>query len=595
MNRETSAIKKREAWSDIVRGICSLAVILSHIPGSPDALIMLITPFTLPGFFVLSGYFTRNYGGDLPEYFYSKVLKELILKMMFCFTLAAFSVKTIVGLMLHPAGIPEWLYNIMVTFLLKRTGNFFSILVLCSVYFFIVNQICRDRPLPMMLAAAALAAVGYMITREMIIRLWNWDTALVCVFFYISGYCARQTGLISRRNFRPMHAVISGGVYLTLITVSALTVGVEKSRIIVANNTFLSPFISVPLFATGLLFIICLANTLPDRSKPVKLLMYIGRHSMIYFMIGGPVLAYVNYFYTLLMQATQWDFLESKWLKLPLYLITTAAVTLLPSKLSDRFCPALNGQFRLPPGAVKKHLKTFAAVCASVVVIGAGLMAAVVSGMMVPNRIYARHYPVHGVDVSACQGSIDWNELEAQEVRFAYIKATEGSGQVDARFYDNWSGVARTGIKAGAYHSFRFESTGKAQAENFMSTVPVVSDTLPPVVELAYYGSHESNPVAAGKTVPELRDLLEALEAHYGRRPMIHVTESTYLEYIYTYFDDYPIWFRNAATDPPEGNWRFWQYTDRAHLNGYDGKEKFIGMNVFLGTEEQWNHFVRSE
>ena len=592
MNNENVTLKKRQTWCDIVRGICSLAVILSHIEGMPNAIVMYFTPITLPGFFVLSGYFTKNYGGDLPEFLYNKVLKELILRVMFCFCMITISAKVIANLILHPSTIPEWIFNIIVTFLMKPTGNFFSILVLCSVYFIIVNILCRDKPIPMMLAATALATVGYIITRERIINIWNWDTALVCVFFYIFGYVAKQTGLISKWNFKPKHAIISGGVFFTLTTVFALTIGVKNTEVIIANNTFLSPFVSVPLFASGIAFIISFAHLLPCQSKPVKLLMYIGRHSMIYFMIGGPVLAYVSYFCTLLYQAVHWEFLQIKWIKLPFLFIVTVAVTLIPSLLSDRFFPALNGRIRLPEGVVKKHPKICIAVCASLIILGAGIIAAAVNGMIVPNRIYARHYPIHGVDVSSYQGKIDWHELEAQNVRFAYIKATEGSGHVDKCFSDNWRAVSETDIKAGAYHFFSFESTGKAQADNFIFTVPVASDTLPPVVDLEYYGNHARNPLPAGKIVPELRDLLDALEKHYGKRPVIYVAEPSYLQYIYTYFDDYDIWFRNILTDPPGGNWRFWQYTNREHLKGYDGKETFIDMNVFLGTEEEWESFL---
>lgn len=516
------------------------------------------------------------------------MLKEIILKLIFCFSVTTFSLRTVAGLILHPSTIPEWLYNTLVTFLVKPIGTFFSTLVLCSVYFIIVNKICRDRPLPMMLAATALAAAGFAVTRARFIKLWNWDTALICVFFYIFGYCARQTGLLSEFHFKPKHALMTGGAFFTLTTAFGLIIGVNHTKIIVANNTFLSPLVSVPLFATGIAFVICLSHILPERSKPVKLLIYIGRHSMLYFMVGGPVLAYLHYFNTLLYQAVHWDFLQSRIFMIPVYLIATSFITLIPAGFSDRFCPALNGRIRLPEGIVTKYPRICVAACGAFLLIGAGVAAAVLNGFIIPNRVYARHYPIQGVDVSSYQGPIDWNRLESQDVRFAYIKATDGSGHVDKCFYDNWRAVSETDIKAGAYHFFRFESTGKEQAANFISTVPVAADALPPVVDIEYYGSHDTHPLPPEKVVPELRDLLDALEMHYGKRPMLYVTEPSYLQYVYSYFDDYDIWLRSVVTDPPEGNWRFWQYTDKHRLDGYDGKEKFIDMNVFLGSPEDF-------
>lgn len=518
MNNQSAVRRQRETWCDVIRGICSISVILLHIPGIPDEIVMYLSPFTLPCFFILSGYFTRNYGGNLVDFFYNKVLKAVIVKLIFCTCITTLSVKVIANLILHPTTIPEWGYNILITFLIKPCGNFFSVLVLCTVYFIIVNRICRDKPLPMLLAGIALAAAGFVITRERIFKPWNWDTALVCSFFYIFGYCARQTGLLSKVNVKPKHVMISGGVFFMLTTVSALTIDVKNTKIIVGNNSFLSPLVSVPLFVTGIAFIICLAHILPDKSKAVKLLTYIGKHSMLYFLIGGLVLCYINYFNTLLYQALNWGFLQSKWYTVPVYLFTTVAVTLIPSKFSDRFCPALNGQIRLPQGVVHKYPRACIAVCASIVLIGAGIIAAAMNGIIIPNNIYARHYPVHGVDVSCCQGKIDWHELEAQNVRFAYIKATEGSSHTDPCFSDNWRAVSGSDIKAGAYHFFSFESTGKAQAEKFIATVPVVSGALPPVVRLEYYDSHERHPLPPEKIVPELRDLLDALEEHYGKR-----------------------------------------------------------------------------
>lgn len=51
MNNETAALKKRQTWCDIIRGICSLSVILIHIPDIPGGILMYVTPFTLPCFF----------------------------------------------------------------------------------------------------------------------------------------------------------------------------------------------------------------------------------------------------------------------------------------------------------------------------------------------------------------------------------------------------------------------------------------------------------------------------------------------------------------------------------------------------------------
>jgi lysozyme len=45
-----------------------------------------------------------------------------------------------------------------------------------------------------------------------------------------------------------------------------------------------------------------------------------------------------------------------------------------------------------------------------------------------------KDYPIHGIDVSKFQGGIDWNAVANSGVKFAWIKATEGSDRADARF-----------------------------------------------------------------------------------------------------------------------------------------------------------------
>ena len=53
------------------------------------------------------------------------------------------------------------------------------------------------------------------------------------------------------------------------------------------------------------------------------------------------------------------------------------------------------------------------------------------------NGLFVSRDAARGVDVSEYQGEIDWPVLAAQNVRFAYIRATEGSGYADPRFAAN--------------------------------------------------------------------------------------------------------------------------------------------------------------
>ncbi len=57
-----------------------------------------------------------------------------------------------------------------------------------------------------------------------------------------------------------------------------------------------------------------------------------------------------------------------------------------------------------------------------------------------------------GIDVSHWQGVIDWSQVAASDVEFAYVKATEANGFVDERFENNASSAQGAGLITGAYH-----------------------------------------------------------------------------------------------------------------------------------------------
>lgn len=212
-------------------------------------------------------------------------------------------------------------------------------------------------------------------------------------------------------------------------------------------------------------------------------------------------------------------------------------------------------------------------------------------GILQCNYPSKKKYPVRGVDVSSYQGEIDWTVLSKQDIQFAYIKATEGSSHVDPCFGQNYANAKKTSLRIGAYHFFSFDSAGKTQAENFTANVPKSEDMLPPVVDVEFYADKEKNPPETGDVVKELCKFVEILEDYYGKTPVIYTTHKVYNRYIENYFDDYHIWIRSVYCNPiliGHSDWTFWQYSNRMKLEGYEGEEKYIDMNVFYGTREEF-------
>lgn len=206
------------------------------------------------------------------------------------------------------------------------------------------------------------------------------------------------------------------------------------------------------------------------------------------------------------------------------------------------------------------------------------------------NPILAKGYEVHGVDVSHYQGTIDWETLSQQNLDFAVIKATEGSAHVDDHFLDNWQAAEQTHLYLGAYHFFSFDSEGDRQAASYIDTVGNLDGKLAPVIDVEYYGNKRSNPPKKADVVKNLGAMLDALEQHYQIKPIIYTTYTVYNDYIKGEFEDYPLWVRSIycpSTVLFGNKWSFWQYMDTAILEGYEGDQKYIDVNVFRGTKKE--------
>lgn len=203
-------------------------------------------------------------------------------------------------------------------------------------------------------------------------------------------------------------------------------------------------------------------------------------------------------------------------------------------------------------------------------------------------------YPVKGVDVSSYQLDIDWEGLEEEGFKFAFIKATEGSSHVDERFEYNWEEVNKTDIRAGAYHFLSYDTGGRKQAENFINTVDKKWGMLPPVVDVELYGDYVDAPPDKNTLYGILDTVLEEFEKEYGMRPIIYTNTHIYDEYISERYEDYDIWI--SAHDIPEKledgrKWTFCQYTFYGTSDNVAKGEKYVDMNVFYGSSWELRNY----
>jgi len=175
-----------------------------------------------------------------------------------------------------------------------------------------------------------------------------------------------------------------------------------------------------------------------------------------------------------------------------------------------------------------------------------------------------------GIDLSHHNGPVDWARLGTEPLEFVYLKATEGTDHIDARFQENWKSATRLGWQTGAYHFYLLCRDGASQAENFIRQVEVRTGTLPPAVDL----EHAHNCRARGDrtaTLTELRTFLAALETEYGAVPVIYTTPAFHAEWLAGEgFDAHPLWIR-SLDGLPQGPYAIWQYSMKGKVAGVAG------------------------
>jgi lysozyme len=89
--------------------------------------------------------------------------------------------------------------------------------------------------------------------------------------------------------------------------------------------------------------------------------------------------------------------------------------------------------------------------------------------------------------------------------------------------------------------------------------------------------------------------MLQEMERHYGKRPIIYTTLDFYEAILSDgALVDYPIWVRSTKHHPAvkygSRAWRFWQYQSDGRVPGIGGD---VDKDAFYGTREQWDGFLR--
>lgn len=221
-------------------------------------------------------------------------------------------------------------------------------------------------------------------------------------------------------------------------------------------------------------------------------------------------------------------------------------------------------------------------------------------------------FGVQGLDVSAHQPSIDWQQQWNMGARFAYVKASEGNYYTNELFGSQYQDSRSVGMIRGAYHfAIPNWSSGADQARYFVANGggwTADGYTMPPVLDFEFnpYAGRTINGFYFGDTcygmsgsqlASWVRDFGNTMQALTGRLPAIYTNTSWWNQCLGTQtgFGDYPLWVAAYPSSPsdnagavPAGwsNYSLWQYSSTGPLAGdsnvwngdYDSLRRFAGV-----------------
>lgn len=205
---------------------------------------------------------------------------------------------------------------------------------------------------------------------------------------------------------------------------------------------------------------------------------------------------------------------------------------------------------------------------------------------------------LYGIDVSHYQEEIDWEKVKGSGVKFAILKASEGTTYVDEMFEENFRGATAAGIVPGTYHFFLPSLDPLKQAEHYLSVLQEVvgaQPCLPPCMDLETAGGTR----AAMNTA--VRSFMDALKQKCGHAGMMYTSPGFWGTYLpapvltlnslrpadVEWATELPLWLAHYTTGWPSqvypwAGWTFWQYSSAGKVAGVPTR---VDLNLFNGSE----------
>lgn len=197
-------------------------------------------------------------------------------------------------------------------------------------------------------------------------------------------------------------------------------------------------------------------------------------------------------------------------------------------------------------------------------------------------------YP--GIDLSSHNGEVDFTKVVRADVKYAWIKVTEGTTHVNPGFQKKFKDARRAGLIVGAYHFARPDTYAgdpkdwKNEADNFLKQLEVARlecGDLVPVVDLEQGLKTDDN-----YNCEWYLNWLDYVGCQTKTRPIIYTARWAWQLYIMkgsnelqNQLSTYPLWLAsyNEGVQPERtttlwNKWDIWQWTGSGTVPGVTGR-----------------------
>ena len=191
------------------------------------------------------------------------------------------------------------------------------------------------------------------------------------------------------------------------------------------------------------------------------------------------------------------------------------------------------------------------------------------------------------------QNAIDWTQVAASGVRFAIIKASEGTAYIDPLYATTGAEAMASGIVVGAYHFARPDLhpfNPIPEADHFVDTAQVAPGNIVPVLDLERAGD-----LSATQLTDWVLQWLDEVTTRTGVRPMVYTSPNGWRDrmadttaiadagYTLLWIAHWNVASPTLPANDWQGNgWKIWQYSNCGDVPGIDG---CVDLDYFNGLD----------